>query len=303
MDIIKNRIINPRRYLYVLSPDESFYVAASLTEEDMVKLAAYGIEPDAPARVPIPHRGASYRNANGHWLLDKTKLKEERWFAHPYHVIDWHGGHHYGICYQCRMCYQRYLVPPTELAFVIEDGVLFSPLMKNAEEDMVEVKAAMNILLEMLGRCEIWTEEKAPALPPVNQKEVPWEILRAGTRDKDAWEDYVQKTIQRRPKGHQQEIKGRHEFLWDRAPEFCVLGTQNFWGYVVYGFPALNLFVFESNEINNATYVFRGDWEEASKLTKTEILSGHRQDARLYHTESWKANLGQLIARNSKTAA
>lgn len=48
--------------------------------------------------------------------------------------------------------------------------------------------------------------------------------------------------------------------------------------YVVYGFTALNLFIFESNEINNATYAFRGDWEAASKLTKTEVLSGHVQE-------------------------
>jgi len=303
MKIIKNRIINPRRYLYALSTDEAFYIAAALSAEDIENLKFYGIELDSPARVPVPRKSATYRNANGHWLLDKTLPKEERWFTHPYHVIDWHGEHHYGTCFQRRMCYQRHLVPPTELAFVIEDGVLLSPLMKNAEENMSEVKAAMNIMLEMLGHCEIWTADRVPALPPVKQQEVPWEILRAGTREKDTWENYIEEIISRRPRGHQEEIKSRHEHLWNRSPEFCVLGTQNFWGYVVYGFPAMNLYIFEANEINNATYVFRGDWETASALTKMEVLSGNLQEARIYHTEQWRDNLGRLFCRISQEVA
>ena len=79
------------------------------------------------------------------------------------------------------------------------------------------------------------------------------------------------------------------------APDFCVLGTQNFWGYVVYGFTKLNLFIFECNEVNNATYIFRGNWETASKLTKTEVLAGHIQEARIYHSEKWYINIRKLI--------
>ena len=87
------------------------------------------------------------------------------------------------------------------------------------------------------------------------------------------------------------------------SPDFCVLGSQNFWGYVVYGFTNLKLFIFESNEVNNATYMFRGDWEAASKLTKTEILSGHIQEARIYHNNKWYAKVSKLIARLSQEVA
>lgn len=87
------------------------------------------------------------------------------------------------------------------------------------------------------------------------------------------------------------------------SPNFCVLGSQNFWGYVVYGFTALNLFIFECNEINNATYIFRGDWEVASKLTKTEVLSRYIQEARIYHSDKWYANIRKLIADLDKEVA
>lgn len=87
------------------------------------------------------------------------------------------------------------------------------------------------------------------------------------------------------------------------APDFCVLGSQNFWGYVVYGFTVLNLYVFECNEVNNATYVFKGDWKSASQLTKTEVLSSRIQEARIYHTEKWYESMGKLLVRAGKKAA
>ena len=168
---------------------------------------------------------------------------------------------------------------------------------------MTTVKAAMNIILEMVGHCEVWTADKAPALPSVKRYGVPWEILRAGTRDEDVLKDYIEKTVERKPKAQQVEIHNRHEHLWKMKQEFCVMGTQNFFGYVVYGFPKLNLYIFESNGINNATYAFRGNWEQASRLTKMEVLSGGLQEARVYHTEHWGDHVSHLVADFAKEVA
>lgn len=303
MFINRKCIRNPRRYLYALHAGDKFYVAAKLSDEDIHRLRRYGIRQDASARIPTPHRSATRLNADGKWILLRDLPKKIRQFVHAYHLVDWHGQDHYGTCIQERWCYQRELVPPAELAFIIEDGVLYSPLLVNSEEDMEHIKLAMNVILEMVGHCEIWTTDKAPALPPVRQVEVPWEILRAGTRERSDWEDYVQKTVERKPKAQQVEICRRHEHLMEMGPEFCVLGAQNFFGYVVYGFPALNLYIFESNGINNATYAFRGDWEAASMLTKMEVLSGGLQEARIYHTEQWHENIGRLFYRIAQEVA
>lgn len=304
MKITKSRIRNPRRYLYALCPDDQFYIASPLAEADVLKLAViYGIEAEKPARIPVPFRSATKANSDGKWIPLKHLPKEPRDIEHAYHIVDWHGNDHYGVCFQTRMCYQREHITPTNLAFLIDDGILYSPLMKNTENNMAMVKAAMNIMLEMIGRCEIWTAERVPALPPVEQQEIPWEILRAGTRDQEQWEQYVTRIIERRPKSHQAVIRERHEHLWKQKPEFCVLGTQNFWGYVIYGFPARNLFVFECNELNNATYIFRGDWKAASRLTKTEVLTNRLQEKRLYHTASWYENVTKLIAQSHKEVA
>lgn len=303
MTIIRKRINNPRRYLYALHRGDKFYVAAALSAEDISRLQQYGIKPDGTARIPVPYRSATQLNAEGKWIRLRDLPKEIRLFVHAYHLVDWHGNDHYGTCIQERWCYQRELIPPTELAFIVEDGVLYSPLLENSEENMDRIKNAMNVVLEMVGHCEVRTADKAPALPPVRQVEVPWEILRAGTQDRSEWENYVTKTVKRKPKAQQVEICRRHEHLMEMGPEFCVLGTQNFFGYVVYGFPALNLYIFESNGINNATYAFRGDWESASMLTKIQVLSGGLQEARIYHTEQWHENIGRLFYRLSQEVA
>lgn len=296
MNIIRKRIINPQRYLYALHLGDKFYIAVPLEEEDYPRLQSYGILPESSARIPIPRKAATKMNANGKWKILKDLPKEERFFEHDYHVVDWHGTDHYGTCWQSRFCYQRELIPPTELAFVIEDGVLYSPLLEYSNSKFKSIKVAMNVVLEMLGHFEVWTAERAPAVPPVKQTEVPWEILRPGDRIQDDWVQYIDKIIEHKSKGQQTVIRQRHEHLWHMKPDFCVLGSQNFWGYVVYGFAAFNLFVFECNEINNATYVFRGDWEAASKLTKTEVLSGHIQETRIYHSDKWYENTRKLIA-------
>lgn len=300
MSISKVRIFSPQRYLHTLHPGDQFYVAAPLTGEDLRQLMRYGIKAGHPPRIPIPHRSATCLNVDGKWIPLKDRPKKPKFFVRAYHLKDWQGNDLYGTYVQERQCYQRQLLPPTECAFTIEDSVLYSELLENSSENMERIKTVMNVALEMVGHFEIRTVDKASALPPVKQIEVPWEILRAGTRDTEQLRSYIAKTVEKKPEAQKVAIVKRHEHLQKMQPEFVVLGAQNFFGYVVYGFPVQNLFIFESNEINNATYVFRGDWEAASRLTKTEVLSGGLQEVRIYHTEQWKQNIQKLLERISR---
>ncbi len=298
MIISKKNVRNPAQYLYDFSPEEPLYITAPVSAEKKEVLLRYGFSlsrTTAQHRIPIPRKSATKRNAEGHWIIHKDRPKEPRTFEREYHVVDWHGADHYGICFQTRDCYPRTLIPPTELVFTLENGTMFSPLLYNNEDNYGIIKLSMNVLLEMFGQCEMWTERKIPAVPPVSQKVVPWEILRSGKSERNDWEQYINETIKVIHKKYKVIIKQRHEYLWSKKPDFCVLGSQNFWGYVVYGFLDKNLFIFECNRPDNATYVFRGNWESASRLTKTQILCGDLQEARLFHTEKWRDNLGALL--------
>lgn len=304
MNITKKHIRNPQSYLYSLAPGDTFYVAVPLSDTDAPALLKYGFRMDGSAvrHIPRPIKSATKKNMYGYYVIHKDLPKEPRTFEREYHVVDWHGEDHYGTCYHTRDCYQRTLVPPRELDFTVEDKVVYSPALINSDEYMDDIKLVMNMLLEIFERCEIWTSNKIPAHPPLDCIEVPWEILRSGSGRKSEWEHYIDETTKVIAERQRTVIKQRHEYLWELKPDFCVLGNQNFWGYVVYGFTSLGLYIFECNRPDNATYVFRGNWEAASALTKTEILCGNLQEARLFHTESWRDNLGKLIAHSMKEA-
>lgn len=303
MKVSRKFVRQPKSYLHAFSPGEKLYIAMQLTDDLAKKMIPYGIVADGTRTIPVPIRAATMFNSDGRWILRKDLPKEVRIVEHEYHIVDWHGNDHYGICQQKRMCYQREFVPPTKLAFMVENGVIFSPCFSNDESNMSKIKTAMNIMLEIFGSFELWTDSKQPALPPIKQQNVPWEILRKGTLDRTYWNNYVDTIVKNRTEKQRTIIKHRHEHLWNMKPDFCVLGKENFWGYVVYGFSNQNIFFFESNQPDNATYVFRGNWEEASKLTKTEILAGHIQETRLFHTEKWYENIRATLANLSRSVA
>ena len=295
MRIQRTRIRNPERYLTPFSLGDGLYVVAQLPPDDSSIIARYDINDSGCTFIPRPVKSATTVNSNGRWVIDKTVPKEPREIEHDYHVIDWHGNDHYGTCWQTRMCYHRDFIPPVELSFRVEDGIMYSPLLFNNAKDIERIKTAINVMLEIFGICELWTVHKAPAYPPGKQESVPWEILRAGSREKSDWEEYIKETTRNISQEQRKIIARRHEHLWQLAPDFCVLGKENFFGYVVYGFPTKNLFVFECNQPDNATYFFRGSWEAASKLTKSEVLAGNLQEARLFHTESWYARTNAIL--------
>lgn len=291
MLIHKKRIRNPKRYLYEVPEGENFYVAVKVQQHKSERAKYYGLKEDSILRIPIGRGTTTRFNADGKWVAKRDLPMEERVFEHDYHVVDWHGNDHYGTCFQSRMCYQREYINPTEITFSYENGIVFSQQLNNCEECYGNIKLAINIALEMFGECEIWNENKAPFIPQVKEVIVPWEILRSGTRDDDVWEKYIDGILKNKSKSHQAVIRNRHKFINTLKPDYRVLGTQNFYGYVVYAFEKKNLYIFESDNIDNATYIFAGDWQEASKLTKTQILSGNLQYARVFHTKNWNNNV------------
>lgn len=80
------------------------------------------------------------------------------------------------------------------------------------------------------------------------------------------------------------------------GPEFVAVGHAGFSGYLVFGFPAHALYVLESTQVNNATYIFAEDWEDLSKKTKAEILNHDLQEDRIIHRKGWFSRMRDLLA-------
>lgn len=81
-------------------------------------------------------------------------------------------------------------------------------------------------------------------------------------------------------------------------PDFHAMGKSGYRGYVIFGFTKLNLYIFETAEYGNATYVFEGDWETLSQMTKAEIIAGNLHKYRFIHQEGWKTQIESLFPSN-----
>ena len=299
MIISKSRIIHPERYLTEVEDGVTFRLCTKILDDQWEILESYGLFERGNPRIPAPRKAATIFNADGKSVADKTLPKEIRCFERWYRVIDWHGNSHSGICWVHKDCYQRSFIPPTEVSFCIHDGMLYSEVLENTEDHMPVIRAAMNAMLEMVGRFEVCNADMTPLLPAMDEAFVPWEILRSGTRDDILWQEYIERTISNKPDVQKHLIRNHHAVLGGLYPIRRILGMNNFLGYVVYEF-ADGLFIFESNQPNNATYVFQGEWEQASRLTKTEILRTHRHVCRIFHNETWETRLRNLVLNNQK---
>ncbi|ENG3828803.1 hypothetical protein ABT413_003610 [Acinetobacter baumannii] len=68
--------------------------------------------------------------------------------------------------------------------------------------------------------------------------------------------------------------------------------------FVVYrdNFYKLGISILESEYPDNATYIFdSNNWEDLSKLSKTEILKGNLAKQRIFHDKDWTIKIDQLF--------
>lgn len=63
----------------------------------------------------------------------------------------------------------------------------------------------------------------------------------------------------------------------------------------MFGYPNKDLYVLESMELNNATYIFKSDWQELSKISKKQIIDGNLHYKRIIHSPQWEEKIKNLF--------
>jgi len=298
MIITQSRVISAEPYLADINPGDSFYIVSSISADNIERLDQYGFDINSHEQqelVPRPIKGSTHFNAEGKWQIHKDLPKEMRTFEREYHCVDWHGTHHFGTCFQSRMCYQRTRIPPLSIPLTFRDNLLLSPLLTNLPESYEKIKVCINMLLEIIGICETRGEDLVGFIPPIPIRTVPWTILPIGRYPWNEARERLRSVIEGAKPNIRIVINNRHEHIWTHQPDFIARGEAGFWGYIVYGFTNRNIYVFESNQLDNATYVFEGDWETASRLTKADIICGNLQRDRIIHSESWRGRVNDLF--------
>lgn len=293
MIIKKKRINSVDKYFADIAENREFCVCVSADERNLSLLKMQDCS-NGRCIVPEPKGPITRFNLYGKDIVHKDKEKEPRDIEREYHIVDWHGTDHYGTCFQSRMCYPKeYIFPPLS-KIIVDNGKLRSDMITKADTEML--KHIINMFLEVFGYCEIMDKDENPIGKKTNIKEVSWQILLPGkypwNRVENVLDDYFEKTFCK----NKEVLRNNHKVFAEMEPDFLAIGENSFYGYVVYGYTNKNMYVFESNQPGNATYVFVGEWEKASQLTKYDIIKGNLCYKRVIHSKGWTEIVKELFS-------
>lgn len=307
MRLTQKRIRNANKLLSNIENDSLFYIGLIIDDGVSAKLKKISnkLHYDIGLEIfPDPILGKmSERNSVGEYIPLKNEPMEIASRPHYYRLKGWDGNIYTGTCYVPYKRYPRKFIEPKEFKLKIInlgnnlDAVIISEKMKNNEIDNEDIVFGANLMLELFGAVEIFNLDKNMEIQmPRSTKTVNWEILPPG---KNIWDNINKLTKRKNSKAEQTLIKDRIEYIYKFNPDYTYQGTGGYRGYMVFEFEKKELYIFESIAYGNATYIFEGEWENVSKLSKKEILDRRLAKDRIVHYNDWEKNINKYLKNNS----
>lgn len=261
-------------------------------------------------KIPNPEAGRfSKANIEG---LEKTKkdlpkiLKDIYCGDRPIYG-DWSKGSF--PLWQTREVYRRDFIPPKEVELEISlvEKKEDSYILKFAINQVInrrtpnfeqELFYNLNLLQESIGSIDVF-ESTATLEEYSAQIKVDWVILPPGTVD-EVVKKIIESKIGSITPEQESTIKERVTQISKFKPTAYISGGDNFLRYFGAKFGD-DFVVFENVRYGNAIYVMYENWEELSKKSRTDLLTGFEESfERIVHKEGWKEKLEALI-RTYKT--
>ncbi len=274
-----------------------------------ITLTEKGLE--LPASIIPPENRGKYsnRNINGHEVVRRDLPKETHYnsIESPNWGDSYNGTHTVDLPYEK---YPRDFHPPRELeiSMICKDTKpgLATYILAFQVQEVLDKKDEnfkdylledLNLLQENVGACGVEAANTAIA-DYTKSLHVSWEILPPGTLDETIERIFRGKA----PTEQQKDVTAeRYNFFQTLKPKSLVFGQSGFRRY----FGALledNLVVFENVEYGNAVYVLFDNWEDLSKLSRLDLMSGKFGDSfeRVVHTKGWKEKLRNIVTARRK---
>lgn len=255
--------------------------------------------------LPSPHLGRTAAfNAEGREVVHDDQPLETVYRSMEWTHDQWNGPYTERVTEIIERPYKRYprsFIEPPSIELSIRqaaDGVLFVCAPERvAGRDDEKLVHDVNLVLNIVGECELLaTNLVTPFRGDVRR--LNWNVLPRGNYPWEHLRPLIRPTIERLSEAAKPVIEHRLEIVSRYPHDFVAIGTAGFAGYVVFGFPALGIYVLECIHDGNATYVFGRDWQELSQLTKAEILSEHLQLHRIIHARNWHLRLGEIMRQH-----
>lgn len=302
MKIRKKRIRVVEKYLYEIKRSDEFSIGITGLEGIKDQLINIGFTKDLNVGETILPKicgPVSRFNADGGYIKRRDLPKEIYYISREWHWKDYQGNEYSKIVTieKERIHREPILAPNIELQIIEIDNqkILFASKLQKEEGNFSNIKHIINLLLELFGECDILDNARRPIVPPQIIR-LNWKIFPKGEYPWKTVEPIIIERINARPKGNRPVIVHRNEKISTKEPTFFAYGLGGFADYTVYGFPTRNLYILESMNIGNATYVFDKDWEEITKLTKKEIIDANLYTKRIVHSQDWETEIDRLFA-------
>jgi len=247
----------------------------------------------------------SERNVNGYEVVRRDLPKETHY--NPVETPNW-GDSTYGT-HTVELPYEKYprdFYSPQNMrikieaqdknpdknryVFTFEVDKVLDREAENFKDDLLE---CLNILQENIGTCGV--QKSGVSLSDyLETMNVSWEVLPPGTREEALERIFAN----RKPSAEDKNTAGeRYDFFMKLQPKKLIYGATGLQRY----FGALlekDLVVFKNIQYGNAIYIMFKEWEELSKRTRTELLSGRYGEnfERILHISGWKGRVRILVA-------
>ena len=304
---IRKKVRSLDAHLKPFAPNQGFYVVFAGLEGRLADLTKVGfsVPPVAGERLlPTGEFGiASRRNADGEEIVHKDQPLETHYRQREWTWKEFRGRYDFEEKSKIvEVPYKRYprsWKQPHAVELQVRQApndalVITAGPFRRVDVDQDLLLNTVHVFIELFGECQLVKEDLAEAgWVPVRR--LNWEVLPPGKYPWSRAEPAVERVIGSVSSGDQAVLRERVKTITAYEPDFIAVGRNGFSRYVVYGWESHSLYVLESTEVNNATYVLKKDWETVSAMTKAQVLDSGAHHARLVHRNSWWKGVADLM--------
>jgi len=276
---------------------------SQVNDEDLLKI---GVTPDSISEgltfLPAVIGKTTNINANGQTIIRRDLPKETIYREFDFTRTEFHGRDNpvevQGSAWRRYERYPRQTLPAPSVNLSIgkvsNDLYFFIEIDRNDEHLLHK----LNLALELFGEFSIHIRAADGVVSlPTQLRVLNWLILPSGTMTAQEIKETIEASLPPRIKRTiLPVITRRLAYIREHEPDMIAVGLAGYRGYIVHNFSKLGISVLESENPDNATYVFDlTNWEALSRLTKTDIIRSNLALHRIIHDASWQQAIANLL--------
>lgn len=286
-----------------------FLIAKKLsdfTESDLARILDNFSWENAIEFLPNKNGKHSTINADGKTVLRRDLPKEVVSREYKYKRLEFHGrDNRVEVDDSTWRSFERIFreqlpAPSVPIKCIISNDEKFLIIECDSKDSEQLLLHKLNLALEVFkSEFEIHISAKDGFVKiPTKFEVVNWMILPSGEKTQEEIISLINSSISPKLKKTERPvIEKRLAKISSYPADAMAIGLGGYKGYVIHHFRQKDISVLESDNVNNATYVFDfKKWEKLSQLSKTEIIEEGLAEQRIIHNKEWESNIDKLLS-------